>query len=218
MSSAVAYRPQHHPDEGVLMDFAAGAAREAGAVLIATHLALCPACRRAVKTLENLGGALMDELPPTVLAPHSLEAVMARLDEPDAAAHQRPSAAHAAASSDVPRPLRDYLGGPGIERFDVRVGGAGQRALESMLLLRVRAGGVIPRHTHLGTEMVVVLSGGYSDGAERFQRGDFAMADQHVDHRPVVDGDAACVCLVVLDAPSRFTGPLGFIRNWIAGR
>lgn len=229
MSAAMAYRPQHHPDESVLMDFAAGAAREAGAVLIATHLALCPCCRDMVKKLESLGGALIEDLPPSALAPRSLEAVMARLDEPVAAANQRPrpdprATAMAGAPSGVPNPLRDYLGadlaalawrkiGPGVAQVDVPVASTSNGARERMRLLRIGAGSAIPRHTHRGTEMVLVLSGGFRDRGERFLRGDFAMSDQHVDHQPVVDEDSDCVCLSVTDGPLRFTGPLGRILN-----
>lgn len=229
MNSAMAYRPQHHPDESVLMDFATGAAREAGAVLIATHLALCPCCRDTVKKLESLGGALIEDLPPSTLTPGSLEAVMARLDEPVAAASRRPRAAARAmarsgAPSGVPSPLRDYLGadvaelawrkiGPGVSQVDVPVASASGPVRERMRLLRIGAGSAIPRHTHRGTEMVLVLSGGFRDGDRRFLRGDFSLSDEHVDHQPVVDEDSDCVCLSVTDGPLRFTGPLGRILN-----
>lgn len=229
MSAAMAYRPQHHPDESVLMDFAAGAAREAGAVLIATHLALCPCCRDMVKKLESLGGALIEDLPPSALAPDSLAAVMARLDEPVVAHIQQPrSGAHASvgssATSGVPSPLRDYIGadltelawhkiGPGVSQVDLPVGRGNGSSRERMRLLRVGAGSAIPRHTHRGTEMVLVLSGGFRDRGEQYLRGDFAMSDQHVDHQPVVDEDSDCVCLSVTDGPLRFTGPFGRILN-----
>ncbi len=226
MSTAMSYQPQHHPDESVLMDFAAGASREAGAVLIATHLALCPCCRDTVKKLESLGGALIEDLPPSAMAPRSLEAMMARLDEPVAAAASRPRAAAHAGTFGVPSPLRDYLGGEldrltwrrigqGIEQIDVPVGGAGA-SRERMRLLRIAAGVAIPRHTHRGTEMILVLSGGFRDRGEQFLRGDFAMSDEHVDHQPVVDEDADCVCLSVTDGPLRFTGPFGRILNLFA--
>jgi putative transcriptional regulator len=229
MSTAMAYRPQHHPDESVLMDFAAGAAREAGAVLIATHLALCPPCRDTVQKLESLGGALIEDLPPSALPSGSLEAVMARLDEPAAPASSRPrsllrAASPAGAASGVPSPLRDYLGadlgemkwhkiGMGVAQVDVPVGRADSATRERMRLLRISAGAAIPRHTHRATEMVLVLSGGFRDGSRRFLRGDFALSDQHVDHQPIVDKDADCFCLSVTDGPVRFTGPLGRILN-----
>lgn len=228
MNTATAYRPQHHPDESVLLDFAAGAAREAGAVLIATHLALCPSCRDMVKKLESLGGALIEDLPPSALAPRSLEAVMARLDEPAAPANSRARSPLRPASrpgvASVPSPLRDYLGadpgemkwrkiGAGVAQIDVPVGRADSAARERMRLLRISAGAAIPRHTHRATEMVLVLSGGFRDGSQRFLRGDFSMSDQHVDHQPIVDADSDCVCLSVTDGPLHFTGPLGRILN-----
>ena len=56
--------PVHHPSEARLLDYASGALPEPMALLIATHLALCPACRRTVAELEAVGGALLEALPP----------------------------------------------------------------------------------------------------------------------------------------------------------
>ena len=44
------------------MDYAAGSLSEPVALLIATHLALCPRCRHEVEEFEALGGALLEDL------------------------------------------------------------------------------------------------------------------------------------------------------------
>ena len=214
--------PNHHPDDGVLMDYASGAAHEAGAVLIATHLAFCPQCHDTVRNLESLGGALIQDLPPSALTPGSRDAVLARLDEPS---KRHPAAADGPEqpmpATTVPRPLRDYLGadlatlpwrriGPAVQQVEVPVKSGGQ---EHMRLLRAKAGTVIPRHTHRGTEMILVLFGGYRDQSGQFLPGDFAFSDDHVDHTPRVDPGEDCLCLSVTDAPLRFTGPFGRILN-----
>lgn len=217
------HRPTHHPDEGVLLDFASGAVPEGAAVLIATHLALCPQCREAAKRFERLGGVLIEELPPSALAPGSREAVMARLDEPPPArVAPRPAGiAPPPHALRIPRPLRDYLAadldalpwrrlGPTVRQVELPLGGA---ARERMRLMRIKAGTAIPRHSHDGTEMVLVLGGGFRDGPRQFLRGDFSLSDQQVDHSPRVDPEADCLCLSVTDAPLRFTGPLGRLLN-----
>ena len=233
MTAAVGIsEPQHHPDEGVLMDYAAGAAHEGAGVLIATHLALCPTCRATVKRLESLGGALVADLPPSPLDPALRTSVLAQLDEPEAKVAPRPAPAVKTSPQPIvvlPRPLRDYAGGtiadlpwrrvgPGIELIELTLGGAArqsakERAEEHMRLFRIGAGHAIPRHTHHGTEMVLVLSGGFRDGGRQFRRGDVSLSDQQIDHSPKVDKDADCICLSVTDAPLRLTGLVGRILN-----
>lgn len=216
--------PIHHPDEGVLMDFASGAAHEAAAVLIASHLALCLQCRDVVKKFESLGGALIEDLPPSPLSPGSRDAVLARLDEQWSGCAPSRGDRSAASGAIIPPPLRDYIGadpttlkwrriGPNVEQVEVPLGGANAPVKERMRLLRARTGSAIQRHTHHGTEMTLVLSGGFRDRSQQYLRGDFVMVDQQVDHSPRVDADGPCICLSVTDAPIRFTGPFGRILN-----
>jgi len=221
-------RPLHHPDAEVLLDFASGAAHEAGAVIIATHLALCPQCRDTVKKFESLGGALIEDLAPSALAPGSRDAVMAQLDElpPNRGSSRRDALIASGTHTDlrIPPPLRDYIGadlnaltwrriGPTVEQIEIPLGGANAAIKERIRLLRAKAGSAIQRHTHRGTEMTLVLSGGFRDRSQQYLRGDFALVDQQIDHSPRVDTDGPCICLSVTDAPIRFTGPFGRILN-----
>ena len=73
-------------------------------------------------------------------------------------------------------------------------------------LLRIRAGGFIPTHRHRGTEMTLVLQGGFSDATGTYHRGDFLMRGSEDEHAPRALDDEDCICLAVLDAPLRFTG------------
>lgn len=73
----------------------------------------------------------------------------------------------------------------------------------------IKAGHTIPAHTHEGMEVTLVLKGSFKDQGGHFGRGDIAISDATVDHKPVVDGDQDCICLAVVDAPLRLTGPIG---------
>ena len=79
--------------------------------------------------------------------------------------------------------------------------------------MRLPAGLRLPVHTHLGSEMTLVLSGGFSARFGHYLRGDVAVRDETEKHRPVVDHGEDCWCLVVTDAPLRLTGPMGFLFN-----
>lgn len=213
--------PSHHPDPEVLLGYAAGNLDVAGSVLVATHLALCPRCRAEVGRLEAIGGALAAGLPPAALAPDALSAIMARLDEPAAAAMPSPAPGYDHETlHTVPSPLRGYLGGslstlpwkwraPGIRELPVAIGGGPARAT----LIRIRPGAGVPAHTHIGVETTLVLRGAFVDEVGRFARGDVATAASDLDHHPVAATGEECICFVVIDGPLRLTGPLGRLLN-----
>jgi len=215
------YRPAHHPDAGTLLDYAAGAASEAAGVMIASHLALCPACRAEVARLEALGGAMLDEMTPTPLESATLDNLLRRLDGLDATPEPAPAKSAVPESALLlPQPLRDYVGdsaalpwrklGGGVDEVDIaHAAGKG----EHLRLLRIKAGGAVPRHTHHGNEMVMVLAGGFTDASGHYLRGDVGVSDADVDHTPVADAGADCICLSFTDAPLRFTGPFGWLLN-----
>lgn len=213
--------PAFHPEPDVLLAYAAGGLDETNAVLVATHLALCPRCRSEVAELEALGGALTADAEPATLAPDALASVLARLDEP---APVEPATATPVFDREtleaVPSPLRDYLGGNlsdlpwkwrggGIREVPLAIGQGPARAT----LIRVRPGAAIPAHTHTGTETTLVLRGAFVDEIGRFARGDVATATSDLDHRPVATSDAECICFAVMDGPLQLTGPIGRIIN-----
>ena len=119
----------------------------------------------------------------------------------------------------LPRPLRDYLPAP-LEQLRWRSYGV---AAEVELpirapgyrttLIRVRAGRMVPQHTHEGTELTVVLEGAFHDETGHYGRGELVIADSSLDHRPVADEAQDCLCLAVTDAPLRLTGRFGRFLN-----
>ncbi|UEM03035.1 ChrR family anti-sigma-E factor [Skermanella rosea] len=219
--------PAHHPEDALLAGYAAGTLDEATSLVVATHLALCPACRDAVALFEAVGGALLDDVEPAPMAPDALPALMARLDREET---RGPVPAETAGPAGVPqtvpalpRPLRDYVGGSleavrwkrlirGVDLYDIPVGSAGGGRIK-VRLMRVKGGVAVPQHTHEGIEMTLVLAGGFSDASGHYRRGDLACSDSDVDHRPVADQGEDCVCVALTDAPLRLTGPLMRLLN-----
>ncbi len=82
----------------------------------------------------------------------------------------------------------------------------------------IRAGRAMPHHTHGGSELTLVLEGGFADGLGHYLRGDVAAADETVDHRPVADDDKACICFAVTTAPLKMTGSFRQLFSDIFGR
>ena len=209
--------PRFHPSEELLQAYAAGHLEEELSLLVATHSALCPDCRREIEGFEAVGGALMERLEPGALADGALERVMDRLDDLEIDVKIPAGAANPGAAGDilVPEPLRSYLGG-NLSHLDWKTRGGvsevdllPQREKVRTRLLNIKAGSAVPQHTHDGAEMTLVLKGGFSDEHGHYLRGDVSVADNQIDHRPVADADEDCLCITVTDAPLRFTGPVG---------
>ena len=207
--SAVFHMPSHHPEEELLVEYAAGALGEAESLVVATHLALCPACRAEVERFEAVGGAMLEDIEPGAMKPDLKAAIMARLDEPV----PPPPAPRPSAIGDLklPQPLRSYLGEAGPSWRRVMNGMAehqiiGSRDGHRATLLRIDPEKPMPVHTHRGREHTLVLTGGFTDEFGHFLRGDFSSTDPSVTHRPVADAGEPCVCLAITTAPLRLTG------------
>jgi len=200
---------QHLPSDETLLAYAAGTLRTPEAVVVATHLAFCPASRTWVRTLQDVGGALIDDLPAEDLSADSLSRMMARIDADGGEAVAVPPLND---MPELPEPLRRLpLGawrwlGPGVRMRAVDVP---KDDACRVILFKIDPGRQMPQHSHAGVELTCVLAGSYSDASGRFGPGDFEEADEQTNHQPVVDSDEPCICVVALDGQIRLQGMLG---------
>lgn len=202
--------PQHHPDESLLIEYANGSLNEAKALLVATHLALCPVCRRAVAAGEAAGATLAFEDAAAQVGPMP--------DIAAAAVETRATAVEPKAQ--VPEPLRGYLGRAVLELGWMPVmAGMKEYPLpefvgrSSVRLLAIEPGRRMPRHTHEGLELTLVLQGNFRDASGAYAKGDVATADAAIDHQPQAGAGELCLCLAVEDAPLKLTGLKGALIN-----
>jgi putative transcriptional regulator len=208
----------HHPSDDLLLRYATGASDEADGLLIATHLALCPICRRMVAQAEATGGTLLEDADAIPMSGGALHSVMARLDGPYAAAKAPalPSAVSA------PEPLRSYIGGDldFIGWTNIAAGISFKPLFRSngkrVQLIRSRAGNGVGLHSHNGEEFTLCLAGGYTDNTGSYARGDFQFATPENLHRPIADaGKEDCIVLAMSAGSLRFSNPLvGLIGKW----
>ncbi len=201
--------PTHHLDDSTLLAYAAGTLDEAFMVVAASHIAVCPSCRAAVRSAEALGGAFLERLDDAAVSSGCRERTMASLER--ALFTGRRSAE--APRSELPLPLARRLPvaqfsdlawkrkAPGVAMLDVKLSGSASGQLK---LMRISAGRAMPEHGHGGEEITLVLKGAYSDHMGRFGAGDVADLDEAIEHRPVVDQDGDCICLVATERPTRF--------------
>lgn len=210
MSGGATATIRRHPSEATLVAYAAGTVWDAARPLIERHLELCAQCRTGLEWAEAVGGALLDELPPTPLAPGALDRVSERLRGDagySARSALRASSAAEAEATVAPRGLRDvrlrWLA-PGV-RHAVLLRGPKSGTLR---LLRVKPGTALPRHTHRGAELTLVLEGAFTDETGRHGPGDLVEVEEEVSHRPMAEGPVDCVCLIAAEGRLRFGGLL----------
>jgi len=204
--------------QDLLFAYATGALPEAQALIVATQAAIREDTRRDISVYETIGGVLLDEADSEPLAPDSKAALFARLDEVEEAAAPL-SDAPSTTNARVPSTLRPYINSA-IEALPWRrrLPGIRDYCLPEMnggvaRLIWVDGKTNLPRHSHTGLEYTLVLEGAFVDQDRRFSMGELQIANGDLDHSPRVVDDAACICLVVTEAPLRLTGPLGRLFN-----
>ncbi|HQT46961.1 MAG TPA: ChrR family anti-sigma-E factor [Acidocella sp.] len=211
----------HHPAELTLQAYAAGHHKRAARVVVATHLEFCPDCRRTVRLCEEIGGALLEDLPPAEMAAGSLDRVLARLGPVARPPSAAPPPAWALASGlPCPVTLREFSPSrwrglmPGISRIQLLPPKSGEG---SLYLLRIAPGKRVPVHGHTARELTCVLSGAYTDAHGEFCQGDLAESDESQDHQPVSAPGGDCICLIATEAPLRFGGSFARLLQPLVG-
>jgi len=199
---------KHHPSDAILAAYASGTLDRARGLVVATHLSLCAQCRAAVQGFESVGGTVLEEAAPAAMSAGALQRAMAALGPLEII---QPAIAGEGVQ-EFPEPLSRYQMGPwrSIGR------GLKWRAVDvasddgvRVFMLKGMPGTRLPRHRHTGTEWTCVFEGAFTHHLGRYGAGDFDEADETVEHDPVVDAEAGCVCLVALQGRIELQGWLG---------
>jgi len=210
-----------HPIDALMAQYAAGQLSPALHGLVAAHLAIKPENRGFVGALEAIRAQDIETAAPSSPIRNRDSRLAAIFDAPMTTAPR-------AQGQDgiLPAPLADFIGYrldavpwrtvlPGIREFHVphaeKTGGEAS-------LLWIKPGRIMPSHTHDGTEVTLVLKGAFSDTTGHYARGDIAIAEDDLDHKPVTDDREDCLCFIVTDAPLHLTGPVGRILDRFFGR
>ncbi|MDO6732859.1 ChrR family anti-sigma-E factor [Marinovum sp. 2_MG-2023] len=194
----------HHIPEPMLMAYAAGTLEHSFALLVAAHVSMCDDCRSALGAHEAVGGALLEQHPEQAVSARMKDALFAQLDDTP---KQEPEVTYGR-SGVFPGPVMQALKGQ-PPRWKSVGGGVRQTLLHadaagSVRLLYIAPGRAVPDHGHNGIELTLVLQGAFRDETGRFGVGDLEVADDTVEHTPVAELGAPCICLAATDAPLRF--------------
>jgi putative transcriptional regulator len=198
---------KYHPDTNTLLEFAASSLPAAQSVVVSTHLQFCSECRQRLAQLESLGATMFEDAQPIDINPSVFDNVLARLDEVQEV--HAANDANASTMSWTVKQIRkgnlDELGWKKVTR-SLRIADLGEiEGAAEFSLYHIAEGGRIPQHNHSGTEMTLVLQGGFSDESGSYHAGDFIIREAGDIHTPTALPGSDCICLAVLEAPLRFT-------------
>lgn len=201
---------KHHLTDELIMAYSAGALPEAFSLVVATHISMCDACRAALEVQDAVGGAILEDAGEVEMAPDALQACLSAIEKLPPKGPIAFARKPARKDPVLPGPLADYIDG-GIEAVNWRPVGLGVKQAilptsrdASVRLLYIPAGAEVPDHGHHGTELTLVLQGAFRDEFDRFGPGDVEVADPNVEHTPVAEPGADCICLAATDAPLKF--------------
>jgi putative transcriptional regulator len=197
----------HHLDDATLLAFAVGTVGEAHGILVASHLAMCPVCRVALRAAEGLGGGILEIQTAQAVSDVCRAATLASLDAVSA-----PNSS-AKPKSDLPLALARAVGdisiadiqwhkkAPGVSVFDVPLSKGSKTKLKMVKLGRGRT---MPEHGHGGEELTLILKGSYHDKMGRFSPGDVADLDADIEHQPIVDSEEDCICVIAFETQAKY--------------
>ena len=202
--------PRLHPPEARLLGHVVGGADPAAQGLMDCHLAQCDACAARIADLSRTGGAFLAQGSPLAPPPDLFTRILARI-EPEAPVPAFPFARVLAPylPADSARGWRGALC-PGF-RFLELVADL-PRGL-GFYLVHMAPGRPFPEHRHHGLEEAVVLAGGFEDGGERMEAGDWFSKPEGTGHAPrALDGED-CWLVVRTEADIRFRGWRGVLQR-----
>jgi putative transcriptional regulator len=201
--------------DDLLAAHAAGSLPAPVALIVASHLALSSESRRRYHAYEAVGGTLLRQIEPVPCAPDAWDRLCAQLRDEDREPIHAPVPPAAPSLRHIPDPLRRHL----PSSLEVlpwrRIGDATQADLDlaspgyRTTLVKVPPGAAYPAHAHEGTELILVLEGGFRDRDGRHLRGELVIAGPEIEHQPIAEPGQDWLWLRVLDAPLRPTGAVG---------
>jgi putative transcriptional regulator len=194
----------HHPAPESLMSCSAGSMPEAFAAVMASHIAMCPSCRKELSVMEQIGTVLFEAIAPTAVV---REAQATSMCDIQPVRDRQPRS-----GGDVPAPLVRTLG-TSLDRVPWKRAGRGvwqhriplsHEGPSSLRLIKVAAGLALPEHGHSGSELTLVLRGSFRDESGQYTAGDVADIGEDIEHAPIADAKQGCICLIATEGKLHF--------------
>ena len=215
------YNPKHHPDEPTIMDYSSGSLNDGICALIEAHISKCSNCSDTLKYFDRLGGEILEFTKPVKMKENHLNKILSS----EIYTNKNLNITRSDNKDIIPNSLNKWIKGSldnlpwktrskGLKEYSVFIANSNNK----LLLYKINAGKALPRHSHEGEEVTLVLSGGFSDENGQYLPGDIVFADSKVTHTPVADDDGECIVAVVQNGSIRLSGAFGKVIEMVLGK
>lgn len=205
--------PTHHPSQAWLLDYTLGHLNQAFETIVGAHIGACQQCREDVAFAESIGGEIISDLneaPLNVKADYAKQRFDVEESHSSTCTEKTSRAIETVAAESFEHFVETYLNSS-INALRWRSIGNGLKICRlsnyddtRLWMLKAKPATVLPAHTHLGSELTMVLKGAYFCGSEIYKAGDIEDADEEITHQPVVTSEGECICLAVTEGNLQF--------------
>lgn len=204
----------------LLMRYAAGVLPPYESMMMAAYLTVSDTARQRMATFEAAGGRMIESEAPVSVTQSCLNNILARTQPAEqpcdgtSAAPCTDNSAHGDCT--IPKLMRKLVSthcpqqklqwdqlSPGIAKIDITLCRSEPKT-RRLRLLKLGPHQETPVHHHDGSEITLVLEGGFTDETGSYTRGDLVIvSDPTLHHSPRAMAEG-CVCLALTEAPLRF--------------
>jgi putative transcriptional regulator len=212
----------HHPSSQILLQYSAGQLDGVHRLMVEMHQQMCPTCQHVVAELESMGGTILEnDIKPTALTDSAFSQLMNHIDQQDDQLQSTP--ANNIDSNDSQQlslklqelyktQQSDDLNWQWRTKKFAEIKLSANDDIYEAKLIYIKKGMKVPRHTHKGQEITLVMKGAFRDELGVYEKGDYITRDGHHEHQPIAESD--CICLAITTDELKFTGTFGPVLNW----
>ncbi len=212
----------YHPSDRVLREYVQGQLSTGMCVALSAHIELCSNCAEQCGELESQEAAAWLHADTEHATPDFAEMANTIMELPqqtdwDGAISDESLASEIQLTDQnfsLPRVLAKAASNGLV--WKKIAGGISQASLAidhetQCEFLYMAPGSKVPVHHHQGTEVTLIIGGGFEDEFGRYGPSDFLVRAKHDHHQPSTE--EGCLCFAVLDAPLTFTQGLARLLN-----
>ncbi|RUO35061.1 ChrR family anti-sigma-E factor [Aliidiomarina soli] len=212
-----------HPAQNLLRNYVAGDLNSASALVVATHVDMCPHCQRHCRAIEaELSAEVFQNS--AQLGDSDMQLMLDAIFSSESATEQRPLTAETNHDGMISLEGKRFKLPRSLARQQARIGpwnkmignmwraslSLGTEEVANLIYMGQHCS--VPEHTHRGSELQVVINGTFSDEYGQYSDGDLLLLDGTHKHTPHTN-DEDCLILAVMDAPLHFTSGISRLLN-----
>jgi putative transcriptional regulator len=212
----------YHPSSQILLQYSAGQLDGVHRLMVEMHQQMCPTCQHVVAELESIGGEIIEkDLTPTAMCDSAFSQLMDRIgQQPIELQKVQKGSVDSNDSQQLSLLLQELFRTQQSDdlnwqwrtkKFAEIKLSANDEQYETKLIY-IKKGMKVPRHTHKGQEITLVMKGAFRDELGVYEKGDYITRDGHHEHQPIAESD--CICLAITTDDLKFTGTFGPVLNW----